>query len=132
MLRLHGAALAAAVTCLTAACSHGPAPSTNAPQVPARPANSAANASPAPSHGSAAEVRFRNEDGTTFTIADLPGKAKVINFWATWCAPCLHEMPLLNDLSKKYASKDVTFVAVSVDENGPKDVKPFLERNAGR
>jgi thiol-disulfide isomerase/thioredoxin len=70
----------------------------------------------------------RRADGTTFSLADVPGKAKVVNVWATWCAPCIGEMPILNSVAKAYASKDVTFVAVSVDENGPADVDPVLKR----
>jgi thiol-disulfide isomerase/thioredoxin len=51
-----------------------------------------------------------------------------MNVWATWCAPCIGEMPVLNAMSKKYASKDVSFLAVSVDEGGPADVDAFLKR----
>ena len=138
MVRSKLAAIVAALACgALAACTPTPTPTSNASsggaQVPAtRGTNASSPAGPTASHGASGDVKFKNEDGSTFTIADVGGNVKVLNFWGTWCAPCIHEMPLLNDLSKKYASKGVTFVAVSVDEGGPADVKPFLERNAGR
>jgi thiol-disulfide isomerase/thioredoxin len=73
-----------------------------------------------------ATAKLKNADGSTFTIAELDGKAKVMNVWATWCAPCIGEMPLLNEMAKKYEPQGVTFVAVSIDENGPADVDPVL------
>lgn len=135
MQRLSRAALAAFAVFVAAACT--PSPNKNAappPPVPAAPAAPTAPSQPAnpgtapvAAHGGS-EARLKKADGSTFTVAEIPGKAKVVNFWATWCAPCIGEMPILNAMSKKYASKDVSFVAVSVDENGPADVEPFLKR----
>jgi thiol-disulfide isomerase/thioredoxin len=71
-------------------------------------------------------AKFTNKDGSAFSVADVQGKAKVVNFWATWCAPCIGEMPVLNELAKEYESKGVTFVAVSLDEEGPAKVEQFL------
>lgn len=73
-------------------------------------------------------ARLTNSDGTAFTVADVAGKAKVINVWATWCAPCIKEMPVLNELAAKFKDQDVAFVAVSIDEEGPAKVEPFLKR----
>lgn len=75
----------------------------------------------------ATAAKLKNADGTTFTIADIKGKVKVVNFWATWCAPCIAEMPTLNALSAKYADKDVSFVAVSLDDEGPEAAEPRLK-----
>ena len=101
-------------------------PAQTAPAKPATPVDAAA--APTSSHGSTTGAKLKNADGSSFTIADLPGKAKVINVWATWCAPCIGEMPVLNEVAKKYESQGVTFVAVSVDENGPADVDGLLAR----
>ena len=73
-------------------------------------------------------AKLSNADGTTFTMADVAGKAKVVNVWATWCAPCIKEMPLLNEAAAKFKDQGVTFVAVSIDEKGPPAVEAFLAR----
>jgi thiol-disulfide isomerase/thioredoxin len=133
--RLKAAAAAAVAFLAFTACSADTAtnrasganpPAPAAPARPATPVNTAAT--PAGSHGSTAGATLKNADGSTFTLADLPGKAKVINVWATWCAPCIGEMPILNQIAKKYEAQGVTFVAVSVDENGPADVDALLGR----
>ncbi|MBK6315914.1 MAG: TlpA family protein disulfide reductase [Blastocatellia bacterium] len=51
-----------------------------------------------------------------------------MNVWATWCAPCIKEMPVLNEVAAKYKDRDVAFVAVAVDEEGASKVEPFLKR----
>ena len=122
---LSVAALAASTSFALTACAGTSAERTaNAPAPAAKPEPAKDAAAPA----AAAPATFKNADGTTFSLADVPGKAKVVNVWATWCAPCIGEMPILNSVAKAYASKDVTFVAVSVDENGPADVDPVLKR----
>ncbi len=57
-------------------------------------------------------------------------KILVINFWATWCPPCVREMPLLDRLQKAFASQDVVFVGIAVDDAD--EVKKFVrEKNIG-
>ena len=134
--RLKAAAAAAVAFLAFSACNAGTA--TNKPSQtnqtltqtgPAKPTAPVETASaPTGSHGSSSGAKLKNADGSTFTLADLPGKAKVINVWATWCAPCIGEMPVLNEVAKKYEAQGVTFVAVSVDENGPTDVDGLLAR----
>ena len=46
------------------------------------------------------------------------GKALLVNFWATWCEPCRHEYPMLNDLAKQYAPQGLKVVGVSLDDDG--------------
>ena len=60
-------------------------------------------------------------------IADLKGKVVVMNIWATWCAPCVAEMPTLAKLQAAYAGKDVEVVAVSIDsENSAAKARLFI------
>jgi cytochrome c biogenesis protein CcmG, thiol:disulfide interchange protein DsbE len=51
------------------------------------------------------------------TLSQLRGKIVVLNFWATWCPPCVDEMPSLVELQRKFRGADVTVLAVSVDED---------------
>ena len=68
-------------------------------------------------------------DGGTFEMADLQGKIILINFWATWCGPCVGEMPAFQSLYKDYADNpDVAIVAVDVEEK-KKTVDYFAETN---
>jgi thiol-disulfide isomerase/thioredoxin len=53
--------------------------------------------------------------GKATPIATWAGKSLVINFWATWCAPCRREIPLLNTLAGEWASQGVTVVGIAVD-----------------
>ncbi len=55
--------------------------------------------------------------GRTLQLSDYRGKVVVLNFWATWCAPCVQEMPSLNRLTETYAPKGVVVLAVSVDDD---------------
>ena len=50
--------------------------------------------------------------GTATTLADLKGKIVVLDFWATWCGPCIQSIPKMNELAKKYAAKGVVFIGV--------------------
>jgi cytochrome c biogenesis protein CcmG, thiol:disulfide interchange protein DsbE len=60
------------------------------------------------------------------TLSQLRGKIVVLNFWATWCPPCVEEMPSLVQMQKKMQDKGVTVLAVSVDEDAD-DYHKFLK-----
>ncbi len=57
------------------------------------------------------------EHGKTITRSDFGGKILVLNFWATWCPPCISELPSLNQFASEYASKGVVVIGVSIDKN---------------
>jgi peroxiredoxin len=63
--------------------------------------------------------------GGTFRLSEHRGKVVMINFWATWCPPCLEEMPALERLHRQHKDTGFTLMAVSVDTD-PAKVKPFL------
>src|SRR5262249_31716820 len=58
---------------------------------------------------------FTDAAGKTHTLAEFKGKAVVLNLWATWCGPCVEEMPTLAQLSAAYAGKPVVVIPVSLD-----------------
>ncbi len=62
------------------------------------------------------------------TLEQYRGRIVVLNFWATWCAPCREEMPLLVDLQKRYASRGVVVVGASADDESTQArIEPFVE-----
>jgi len=66
-------------------------------------------ASPAP------EFRLESLEGRAVRLSDYRGQAVLLNFWATWCAPCRVEMPWLADLSRRYRRQGLEIVGVSMD-----------------
>jgi peroxiredoxin len=66
--------------------------------------------------------------GDTVRMADLRGHVVVVNFWATWCPPCLEEMPAMERLYRQQKDAGFTLVAVSVDGD-PKLVGPFVAKH---
>jgi len=67
--------------------------------------------------------------GKSHSLPDYRGKIVILNFWATWCLPCRDEMPMLSKLSKDFASQDIVFLAVSLDDAKSQSKVPrFLEK----
>ena len=64
-------------------------------------------------------------DGHALRLSEMRNRPIVLDFWATWCAPCRAAMPHFNDLQARYASKGLAIVGLSVDENGPAPVKRY-------
>jgi cytochrome c biogenesis protein CcmG, thiol:disulfide interchange protein DsbE len=75
----------------------------------------------------APEFNVRTESGLTLTRQNFGGKVLILNFWATWCPPCIEETPSLNALAKEYGPKGVVVLGVSIDKNQEK-YKRFLDR----
>lgn len=67
------------------------------------------------------------DQGTKVSQSSFGGKLLVLNFWATWCPPCIQEIPSLNAFQKTFADKGVVVVAVSIDKN-PAKYRAFLDR----
>lgn len=62
-------------------------------------------------------LKLRNQEGQAVNLEEFRGKVVFINFWATWCPPCIAEMPSIDELSKKINENEVIFLMVSLDEN---------------
>ncbi len=63
------------------------------------------------------DLRFTSLDGTLVDLAKLRGKVVLIDFWATWCGPCMAKLPEVLALNRKYAGKDFQLLGVSLDED---------------
>ena len=75
----------------------------------------------------APEVGFTDMEGKPVKLADFKGKVLVLNLWATWCLPCLEEMPSLEQLQINIPDRLVV-IAVSEDRGGKTMVEPFVEK----
>lgn len=73
----------------------------------------------------APEAIFHTADGTARRLADYIGKPLVVNLWATWCPPCVKELPTLAALAHSLADKGILVLPVSSDRGGAKTVKAF-------
>lgn len=76
------------------------------------------------------DVPFLDADGQEMTLADLQGKFIVLNFWATWCAPCLEEMPLLSALQEAMGGDDLEVVTIATGRNPAPAMQRFFARIA--
>jgi thiol-disulfide isomerase/thioredoxin len=105
-------------------------------RVPQAPANSVAGQSlgqftalPAPLP--APTLAFTTRDGGQKHLSDFKGRLVLVNLWATWCVPCVEEMPSLDRLQAKLGDK-LTILAISEDRQGDTAVGPFLQKNGIR
>mgnify|MGYP001547959700 CR=1 FL=1 len=79
------------------------------------PPAAAAELTPQDKRPKAAKLRMKSLKGKRFKLSKQKGKVVVVNFWATWCAPCMQELPFLNDFHAKYEKKGLRVVAISND-----------------
>lgn len=73
------------------------------------------------------EIRFTDGRERALALADFSGKVVLLNIWATWCAPCRHEMPTLDRLQGKLGSDEFEVIALSIDKAGPSVVRKFFK-----
>lgn len=67
------------------------------------------------------------DDAGTATLEDYQGKYLLVNFWATWCAPCRKEMPQLNTLQKEFGGDDFEVLTIATGRNSPEGIIKFFK-----
>ena len=75
----------------------------------------------------APSFKLRNIKGNYESLESYRGKVVVLNFWATWCAPCRIEMPSFEKLYRRYRSEGVTVLAITLDKNSENKIKSFVD-----
>lgn len=76
----------------------------------------------------APELAFSDKDGKLLQLADFRGRVLLINLWATWCSPCVREMPALDRLQAALGGPDFAVLAISTDRAGAREVAPFFAK----
>lgn len=74
----------------------------------------------------APEFILKTFEGNDFYSKDLEGKVVIIDFWATWCQPCIKEIPSYNALYSKYKNTNFMMLGITMDSGTAKNVKPFI------
>jgi len=127
---------------LLALAAAAPLPAADAAPGPKRAAG--ASAEPPPFSGTARAFVFLKEpravqfgpfadaEGRPVTMARYRGKVLLVNFWATWCAPCVHEMPTLDRLQAALGGPEFAVLTVSLDRKGMAAVGPFWQEQGYR
>jgi thiol-disulfide isomerase/thioredoxin len=123
-----GAALAAAGTVAVATMLRKPAPQVFTPVAAPEPALlGIAALKPIAPAAALPAFAFADAAGATHTLAEFAGRGVVLNLWATWCVPCVAELPSLAALAKQVTAAGIVVLPLSTDRGGAATVKAFYE-----
>ena len=89
----------------------------------ASPEKKKVNYPPAPSAIMQADVKLL--DGTNIKLQDKKGKVVLVNLWATWCGPCINEMPHLREMQEKFKDKGFEIIGLDIDDESKEDIDAF-------
>jgi thiol-disulfide isomerase/thioredoxin len=76
----------------------------------------------------APDFQLQNLDGQSITLSDLKGKPVLINFWATWCGPCVSEMPYIQEIHEEWSDKGLILLAINIGDSSS-EVEQFLQNH---
>ncbi len=79
----------------------------------------------------AIDFTYPDKGGTEFSLSTFKGKLVYIDVWATWCGPCISEIPALHKLEQEYHNKNVSFISISIDEDKDAWLKMVNEKELG-
>lgn len=82
---------------------------------------------PEPTAGGPLRLRLERVDGGSFDLGTTRGSVVLVNFFATWCPPCVEELPLLARLQGRYRAEGLQVIAISMDLDGRAVLEPFLD-----
>jgi len=80
-------------------------------------------------HKKVPDFRLEELNGKKVELKHFKGQVVFLNFWATWCGPCKEEMPSMEALYQRFKEKGFVFLAISVDYEGKKKVKEFIDKH---
>ncbi len=114
---------------LAAGCNRAPAPVT-VPGEPISKTSRPPTSLPKPSGKALTEMTWTTAEGRSSTLAAFAGKAVILDFWATYCPPCIEEIPHLNELQAKYGTADLQVIGLNSGgaEDRPK-IAAFVKQN---
>ena len=122
--RLRRALAASAISCMLAACGGESADTETTAATDFEAAVETANATPT-TGSDRVEFELPDVTGALRNSSEWDGKPKLLNFWATWCAPCRREIPLLKETQDKYSDLDLQVIGIAVDF--PEDVAAYAD-----
>jgi thiol-disulfide isomerase/thioredoxin len=81
-----------------------------------------------PAPAALAQADVKRLDGTIYKLADKKGKVVLVNLWATWCGPCIGEMPHLVEMQEKYKDKGFEVIGLDTDDESKEDIEAFAAK----
>lgn len=95
----------------------------------ALPATGPADLTPATVRKKAPDFTLEDSQGALIKLSSFRGKVVLLDFWATWCTGCKKEIPWYMEFQDKYKNEGLSAIGVSLDDDGWKSVKPFLQEH---